>query len=332
VEVRLRSIRGFVLLACLAWVATLATSRMPARADPAGVSVSIKARNVRPAGHASVDLAMTVSNQGSVSRSDFTVSLTTRDGLSHLRLVSAPPDSISVSCAPTPPGSPPDCKTRAVPPVCRASTDSLSCHYSSLTLAAAGSPGDSLTVELKARTGARRAESAHASAVFVLPGPVSARAALKLKVGGSAAKKRTGRGPSSGGKTPSNGYGKRYKPVLGKWMGTTDGLVASFVVSSQPSYRNKYDLPPFGYEALSFDRPVECPVSPSGSAHDAETTNGPTPFRADGSFGLSSDGISGGLTGARAAKMAIRYDIPANPAAGRPGCHGTIVWHLVPSG
>jgi len=327
-----RPIRSLVLAASLASaVAMLAVSQIPARADStAGVSVAIKPSSAHPASHKPVRLTVTVTNRGPASRSDFTVSLTTRGGLSKVRVTSAPPDSISVSCAPTPPGAPPDCSSRAVPPVCHSARDTLSCHYSSLAFAAAGSAGDSLALELSARTGARGTETARASAAFAKPGPASASASVKLRVGGSSAKKH--RSGTSGGKGATNGYGKKYKPVLGKWTGTnSQGLQASFVVSAQPSYRTKYDLPPYGYEDLTFDRPLDCPPSPSTSASETEATSAATPFPRNGSFGLKSSGILGGLTGARAAQLKITYTIPANPAIG-PGCSGTIVWHLEPVG
>jgi len=305
----------------LAWTAAWADT-------PGGVSVAIKPSPSRPASHATVRLAVTVTNQGSVSRSDFTVVLTLH-GLSAPKLTSAPPDSVGVSCAPTPPGAPPDCTATATPPACHSTADSLSCHYSELALGAAGSSEDSITLEETARTGGRGTETADASASFSDPSPAAGSASVKLKVG-ARARRSTGGKPSGAGQPASHGYGTKWKPALGKWTGNTDGFPASFTVSSQPSYRTKYGLPPYGFQDLVLDTPINCPPTPTVAEQFTSSPTHPTPFQADGSFGLAKYGLVGGLTGADTAQVSFKYNIPATPDSA--GCSGTLVWHLSPAG
>ncbi len=295
---------------------------LPATAAPRGVSVAVKLRTARPTSHSRTDVGIILTNRESATISDLTLTVRTEHGLSAPKLLSAVPDSVSVSCQPTgPPSSPPSCRTVLHPPGCRAAATELVCHYAILTLA----PGSSVTIEVSARTGNRGTEAVQADAVAGRPVRATAVSELRLNVG--AAARPVAILPTSSTQFVGP-HGARFTPALGRWSGSVGSLTASFLVSSQPSYRTRYDLPPFGYTDLRLDVPVVCPPGQLPAAQESGPKT-PHPFEHDGSIDVTGAGLHGGLTGARTAQLSVRYDVPALP--GRSGCSGTLVYHLAPA-
>lgn len=153
------------LLGALFWSGLAA-----AAAGGPDLAVSIVAKPKAPRHHQTVEISVTVTNQGHAPANGTVISLRTRGGLRSLRLVSASPDTVQSSCAVGgAPGGPPQCTITPVPPSCQSTGSSLSCRYSYYQLQPAGQPNDSLTIIASAVTGARRIETVSARATSDSP-------------------------------------------------------------------------------------------------------------------------------------------------------------------
>lgn len=269
---------------------------------------------------------ITITDRGPDSASGLRISFVAHSGLSHPKLVSAPPDTIETSCVPTGPGSPPGCTVKVVPPACHATATALRCAYKVFAVAPVGAHTQSLELVMTALTSGRGRETAVAGVSSSVADPIAAdnHASATLHVGTSPTKHGTGTHHRSG---PAVVVGKTFKPRLGDWDGTADGFPASFELLREPSYPRLYKRPPYGFKDVVLFKPSSCPVNPHASFQTTEQA-GVTPIATDGSFGLVSDGIPGGLTAARTTVLSSGFNIPTVP--GSPGCKGTLRWHLHP--
>ncbi len=130
----------------------------------ADLSAAIKTTTAKPRPGKHVYFRVTVTNQGPDATSGFQVALLTHQGLVDPRVVVAPPDSVRTVCpVTTAPGGSAGCRTTWIPPRCTASKHALTCRYRTLELTPPSGPSSSITLVLKATTGARRHELAVAS-------------------------------------------------------------------------------------------------------------------------------------------------------------------------
>lgn len=291
----------------------------------ADLAVALKPSSAHPASHSRVRFVVTVTDRGPDGASGLRISFVARGGLSHPRLVSAPPDTLGAGCLPTAPGAPPDCISKAVPPVCHTTATTLTCSYTTFSIEPAGPHGRSLTIVISALTAGRGRETAVAgvSSTVVDPAPADNHASTTLRVGAASTPRRS----RPGGPAPVV-VGKTFKPRVGDWDGTADGFPASFQLLQEPSYPSRYARPPYGFEDVVLYKPDACPLNPYASFQTTEQP-GVTPVDSDGSLGLASDGIFGGLTGTRSALLSSAFTIPGVPGA--PGCKGTLRWHMHPA-
>lgn len=154
-----RGLAGALAFFAVVWSAGLAV----AQAAGPDLAVSIAAKPKDPARHRSVEISITVTNQGQAPASGTVVTLNTRGGLHSPRLINATPDTVQTSCSLDASGAP-TCSITPVAPVCRSSANRLTCRYSSYQLQPAGQPNNSLTIIAGATTGTTRRETAIGSA------------------------------------------------------------------------------------------------------------------------------------------------------------------------
>ena len=169
-------------------LALFAAGLAAAQAGGPDLAVSITAKPRNPAPHRRVEISITVTNQGHASAAGIVVTLSTRDGLGSPRLINATPDTVQTSCAVGgPPGGPPQCVFKPVPPSCQSSENRLTCRYSYYQLQPAGQQGDSLSIIASAVSGTRRRETASASAASNSPdaNPANNSARFTFHVHGS---------------------------------------------------------------------------------------------------------------------------------------------------
>ena len=121
-----------------------------------------------------------------------------------------------------------------------------------------------------------------------------------------------------------------FVPVTGDWEGTANGFPASFQLSYKPSnagYGSHYTL--YDFADVTLIEPDTCPISPTRYLEDEIGDHFPTPVYAGGSLHLRTDGVPGGLTGARTALLSAAYNFPATSST--PACVGTLRWQLHPA-
>jgi hypothetical protein len=113
--------------------------------------------------------------------------------------------------------------------------------------------------------------------------------------------------------------GKSFRPALGDWEGTVNGLTASF----QLSYGQTPDGASYGIDHLVALRPAGCPAAVGHYVEDVISSAVATPFGAHGSLGLSRFKFGGGLSGSRSATLTRRYHVD--------GCSRTLSWTMHPA-
>jgi len=158
-----------------------------AQAGGPDLVVSIAAKPNAPRRHQRIEMWVTVTNQGQAAASGTVVTVSTSNGLSSPRLISATPDTVQTSCAVGGgPVSAPQCTMTPVPPSCKSADHRLTCRYSSLQLQPAGQPGDSLTIIVGATTGTRPRQTALAGVTSDSPdaNPANNSARFTLHVRG----------------------------------------------------------------------------------------------------------------------------------------------------
>lgn len=114
------------------------------------------------------------------------------------------------------------------------------------------------------------------------------------------------------------------KPHLGDWEAVArGGYRASFELGRVRPYPGRI---PFGFKDLVLIESATCPRSLSTA--DVMVSAGRTfyPFGANGSFGLSAEGLAGRVTGARSAVLSAKFDTGT-----APGCHGKLAWRFRPA-
>lgn len=134
-----------------------------------------------------------VDNRAGAAVSGLRVSLEGRGGLAALRLVEAPPDTITISCAPgttTTAAAGPSvggCTATATPPTCRHAQATLTCSYDHMPLQPAGTANARLLLVISAHTAGPGSELLLASATGSLGNSVSlhAQARARFSVGRS---------------------------------------------------------------------------------------------------------------------------------------------------
>lgn len=154
-------------------------------APSADLAITIKASASRVKPHHPVFFYLTVTNRGPDSESGAVITLQLHNGLSRPKLVAAPPDTVVTSCSPSAtPGTPPDCSSHWVPPVCQARARSLTCRYRDFQFAPPTQPGNSIPLTIKARTGMPAREMAVAAVRGTAsdPRPANNRAARRLRI------------------------------------------------------------------------------------------------------------------------------------------------------
>ena len=117
--------------------------------------------------------------------------------------------------------------------------------------------------------------------------------------------------------------GLPFTPVQGDWEGTANGFAASFALVLDATRRQAAGVPQYGIQDLVMLRPLTCPPSPVHYSESILNGRLPSVLGQHGSLGLSRFGLQGALTGARSATLSGTY--------ARPGCHGTMTWHLHPA-
>jgi hypothetical protein len=117
--------------------------------------------------------------------------------------------------------------------------------------------------------------------------------------------------------------GGPFTPVQGDWEGTANGFAASFALVLDATRHQAAGVPQYGIQDLVMLQPLTCPPSPVHYSESILNGRLPSPLGPHGSLGLSRFGLQGALTGARSATLSGRYT--------RPGCHGTMTWHLHPA-
>lgn len=151
-------------------LAASAAGLAAAQAGGPDLAVSIAAKPSAPRRHQRVEISVTVTNHGQTPASGTVVTLRTLDGLGSPHLVNATPDSVQASCAVGgEPGSTPQCTFTPMPPSCQTTRNQLTCRYSHYQLQPAGQSGDSLIIIANSVLGARRRETAVASATSNSP-------------------------------------------------------------------------------------------------------------------------------------------------------------------
>ena len=111
--------------------------------------------------------------------------------------------------------------------------------------------------------------------------------------------------------------------TTGDWEGIAGGFPASFELSYVPSDAAYPGYAPYGYGNLVLLEPSTCPFERYSYAEETVGAGGSYPVHANGSLGLRSYGIFGGLTGTRTAKLSMRIDSPP--------CRRTFVWRMHPA-
>jgi hypothetical protein len=117
--------------------------------------------------------------------------------------------------------------------------------------------------------------------------------------------------------------GRPFVPVQGDWEGTANGFTASFNLVLDAVQRRRAGVPQYGIEDLVMLRPVACPPDPAHYRESIVAGRLPSALAGHGALGLSRFGLTGGLTGTRAATLQAPYSLPF--------CHGTLTWHLHPA-
>jgi hypothetical protein len=113
--------------------------------------------------------------------------------------------------------------------------------------------------------------------------------------------------------------GKSFRPTLGDWEGTINGLPASFAMS----YGNTSGATRYGLNDLVALRPAGCPATAGHDVADVLSSTVAAPLGANGSLGLSRFKFGGSLSAARAATLTRRYRVG--------GCSRTLSWTMHPA-
>jgi hypothetical protein len=113
--------------------------------------------------------------------------------------------------------------------------------------------------------------------------------------------------------------GQSFRPTLGDWEGTANGLPASF----QLSYGRTRGSARYGIDQLVALRPATCPATAGRYAEDVIASTVATPLGAHGSLGLSRFTFGGSLSGARTATLTRPYHVA--------GCSRTLSWKMHPA-
>jgi hypothetical protein len=181
---RLCSLLG---IACAVLVSAAVASA--ATATSADLRVSLKTKSEHPHAGKLIKFTATVRNAGPDPTVGFKIAFSAGGGLHGLKLVSAPPDEITLAPGPNCPkllGEPIPCVAKTIPPKCHSTSTSLRCSYDSKSPFLTTS-GDDASVELivSAHTGTAKSERLKASASSSTPDPKPSNnnATVKLKVG-----------------------------------------------------------------------------------------------------------------------------------------------------
>jgi hypothetical protein len=110
--------------------------------------------------------------------------------------------------------------------------------------------------------------------------------------------------------------GRSFRPTLGDWEGTVNGLPASFALS----YGNTDRSQPYGIADLVAVRPAACPARTGHNVEDVIAASVAAPLGAYGALGLGSFGLGGSLSGARSATL-TRAAV----------CGRTLSWNMHPA-
>lgn len=114
------------------------------------------------------------------------------------------------------------------------------------------------------------------------------------------------------------------KPHVGDWEAVArGGYRASFELGRVRPYPGRI---PFGFKDLVLIESATCPRSLSTA--DVMVSSGRKfyPIGANGSFGLSAEGLTGRIAGARSAVLSAKFDTGT-----APGCRGELVWRFRPA-
>ncbi len=113
--------------------------------------------------------------------------------------------------------------------------------------------------------------------------------------------------------------GKSFRPTLGDWEGTINGLPASFDLS----YGQTSGAARYGLDDLVALRPTGCPAIAGHDTADVLASTVATPLGANGSLGLSRFKFGGSLSGARSAALTRKFRVG--------GCTRTLSWTMHPA-
>jgi hypothetical protein len=113
--------------------------------------------------------------------------------------------------------------------------------------------------------------------------------------------------------------GKSFRPTLGDWEGTINGLPASFELS----YGHTSGAARYGLDDLVAVRPAGCPAIAGHYMEDVLASTVATPLGANGSLGLSRFKFGGSLSGARSATLTRTFRVG--------GCTRTLSWTMRPA-
>jgi hypothetical protein len=150
--------------------------------------------------------------------------------------------------------------------------------------------------------------------------PVVLAAGAALLGGAGAGYAQTVRHTSQGSSRPpiTLRSGTSFRPTLGDWEGTVNGLPASFQLSYGQTRSAGY-----GIDDLVALRPAGCPATAGHYVEDVIASTVATPLRAHGSLGLSRLKFGGSLSGGRTATLTRRYRVG--------GCTRTLRWTMHPA-